>query len=96
MNIFSWFKKKKWSIPETTLPFCRYGYPPENLTWDMATKLGTGIIPMTTNNLPEICFQCKKKLIRLDHDWWKIEDGGQFMVTTAHCPDGHGWACDFA
>lgn len=49
------------------------------------------LLEQSTEIVPKYCPDCKSVLILREHDWHKIEDSGQFMVHTYHCPNYHGY-----
>lgn len=66
------------------------GFPDTDLTWKKASKVYP-IIPMTIIKPLLTCPICGKYTLHQQWDWWDIEEfGGQYMVQTWTCPDGHG------
>ncbi len=86
------FKKKEWVIPKHhPTSFNLKGPVPDDISWKDAWKfVGPSIVPMHSLIMPTHCFDCGKKLIKKDYDWWDIEDSGQYMVWTMQCPNKCG------
>ncbi len=95
--MFNFFKKKAPVISRGTYGLMAEGFPPDDLTWDKAFELWkTRMTPMCIEALPSSCPICNAKMVEGKHDWWDIECGGQYMVLSATCPNGHGYALDVA
>lgn len=102
-----WFREffKRYKTLEITADFNAGGFPPDNLTWELATEIypinhicrsfrGDGYF--RHYNPPDSCKECGSPLEEKGHDLWDIEGSGQYMVYTYTCPNGHGHYGEYA
>jgi hypothetical protein len=85
--------------PKTIIAaFNAEGFPIKDLTWKKAVNIYK--LPIysetTITNHPSKCELCNKPLIHEEWDWWSMQSGGQYMVHTYTCPNGHGHYGDWA
>ena len=103
--MFKWLKVKlglDWYTEYVPMKLSNKGFPPDNLKHKDAFPLADlecaftkpGI--MTIKVAPKTCPKCHSGIVSRGHDWWNIEDSGQYMVWTHHCPNGHGFAVNVA
>ena len=107
MNLFERFFREtfcKWKTYEVLQKFHEKGFPPKELKHeDCVNKYLINLMGwsfqgdgyMRVEKEPTHCQECSKKLIETDYDFHSFEDRGELitlaMVTTVHCPDGHGY-----